>query len=151
MDLQQRIDADIKAAMLARDKDRLNVLRAIKSALLLELTKEGGSHEVGAEAALRILQKLHKQRMEAAEIYHQQGREDLAAEEETQGRILEGYLPERLGEGEMEALVKQVLGAIGATSMQDMGRAMKAVNEKVAGRAEGSAVAAVVKRALGAG
>ncbi|HMN05305.1 MAG TPA: GatB/YqeY domain-containing protein [Flavobacteriales bacterium] len=151
MELQQRIDADIKAAMLARDKDRLNVLRAIKSALLLELTKEGGSHEVSQEAAQRILQKLHKQRAEAAEIYHQQGREDLATEEEAQARILEGYLPERMDEAALEALVKETLKAMGATSMKDMGRAMKEVNEKVAGRAEGAAVAAMVKRLLGAG
>ena len=83
MDFQQRIDADIKAAMLARDKDRLNALRAIKSAILLELTKEGGGTAgISDEAGLRILQKLHKQRAEAAAIFHQQGRIDLAGEEE---------------------------------------------------------------------
>lgn len=151
MDLRQRIDADIKAAMLARDKDRLNVLRAIKSALLLELTKEGGDHQVSDEAGLRILQKLLKQRNEAAAIYRQQGRDDMAGEEETQARIIEGYLPAPLGAAELDALIKETLEGIGAKSMADMGRAMKAVNEKVAGRAEGSAVAAAVKKWLGAG
>lgn len=85
MDLQARIDADIKAAMLAREKDKLNVLRAIKSALLMELTKEGGAHAVSDEAGMKILHKLHKQRTEAAAIYHQQGRADLAAEDDAQG------------------------------------------------------------------
>lgn len=151
MDLQQRIDADIKAAMLAREKDRLNVLRAIKSALLLELTKEGGSHAVSDEAGLKILQKLHKQRTEAAAIFHQQGRADLAAEDDAQARIIESYLPARMAVEQVLALVKEVLQGIGANSMADMGRAMKAVNEKVAGRADGAAVAAAVKSVLSGG
>lgn len=151
MDLQQRIDADIKAAMLAREKDRLNVLRAIKSALLLELTKEGGSHEVSEEAATKLLRKLHKQRAEAAAIYKEQGRADLEAEENAQAAVIEGYLPERLAGPELEALVKQALEAVGAKSMADMGRAMKAVNEQVAGRADGAEVAAAVKKLLSAG
>jgi uncharacterized protein YqeY len=151
MDLQQRIDADIKAAMLAREKDRLNVLRAIKSALLLELTKEGGSHAVSDEAGLKILQKLHKQRTEAAVIYHQQGRADLAAEDDAQAGIIESYLPARMGPEQVSALVKEVLQGIGASSMADMGRAMKAVNERMAGRADGAAVAAAVKSVLSGG
>ena len=148
MELQQRIDADIKAAMLARDKDRLNVLRAIKSALLMELTKEGGEHAVSEDAALKILQKLHKQRTEAASIYHEQGRADLAAEDDAQAKIIEAYLPARISEEEMNAIVKQTLADTGATTMADMGRAMKAVNEKIAGKADGSAVAAAVKKVL---
>jgi uncharacterized protein YqeY len=151
MELQQRIDADIKAAMLARDKDRLNVLRAIKSALLLELTKEGGAHEVGEETGLRILQKLHKQRTEAASIYHQQGRADLAAEDDAQAKIIEAYLPARMDGDAMHAAVKTILAEIGATSMADMGRAMKAVNAKLAGQADGSAMAAAVKALLSGG
>ncbi|MBZ0206742.1 MAG: GatB/YqeY domain-containing protein [Flavobacteriales bacterium] len=147
MDLQHRIDADIKAAMLARDKDRLNVLRAIKSALLMELTKEGTS-EVSEETGLRILQKLHKQRAEAAAIYHQQGRADLAAEDDAQAKIIEAYLPARMGEAEMKAVVKETLASIGASSMADMGKAMKAVNEKLAGKADGKAIAVAVKEVL---
>lgn len=152
MDLQQRVDQDIKAAMLARDKDRLNVLRAIKSALLLELTKEGGDHgAVGDEAGLRILQKLHKQRTEAAAIYHQQGRADLAAEDEAQAKVIEAYLPASMSAAELAEVVKATLAGIDARSMADMGRAMKAVNAKVAGRAEGAAVAALVKELLAKG
>ncbi len=151
MSLQERIDADIKAAMLAREKDRLNVLRAIKSAILLELTKEGATGGVSDEAGLKILQKLHKQRAEAAAIYHQQGRTDLAAEEDAQTKILEAYLPARMSEGELATAVKNILDGIGAKSMADMGRAMKSVNEQLAGKADGSAIAAVVKKVLAGG
>ena len=151
MSLQERIDADIKAAMLAREKDRLNVLRAIKSAILLELTKEGGGGGVSDEAGLKILQKLHKQRTEAAAIYHQQGRADLAAEDDAQAKILEAYLPARMGEAELAAAVKSILDEIGAKSMADMGRAMKSVNEQLAGKADGSAIAALVKKVLAGG
>lgn len=148
MSLHERIDADIKAAMLAREKERLNVLRAIKSAILLELTKEGGTGTVSDEVGMRILQKLHKQRTEAAAIYHQQGRADLAAEDDAQARVIEAYLPARLSEAEVTAQVKAILADIGATGMADMGRAMKAVNEKLAGKAEGGAIAATVKKVL---
>lgn len=151
MNLQERIDADIKAAMLAREKDRLNVLRAIKSALLLELTKEGGSGGVSDEAGLKILQKLHKQRTEAAAIYHQQGRADLAAEDDAQAKILEAYLPARMSDGELATAVKNILDGIGAKTMADMGRAMKSVNEQLAGKADGGAIAAAVKKVLSGG
>lgn len=151
MSLQARIDADIKAAMLAREKDKLNALRAIKSALLLEMTKEGGGGTVSDEVGLRILQKLHKQRAEAAAIFHQQGRADLAAEDDAQAGIIESYLPARMGPEQVSALVKEVLQGIGASSMADMGRAMKAVNERMAGRADGAAVAAAVKSVLSGG
>lgn len=148
MDLQARIDADIKAAMLAREKDKLNVLRAIKSALLMELTKEGGAHAVSDETGMKILLKLHKQRTEAASMYHQQGRADLAAEDDAQAKIIEAYLPQRMGEAEMKAIVKETLAEIGATSTADMGKAMKAVNTKLAGKADGSAIASAVKEVL---
>ena len=151
MSLQERIDADIKAAMLAREKDRLNVLRAIKSAILLELTKEGATDAVSDEAGMKILQKLHKQRTEAAAIYHQQGRTDLAAEEDAQTKILDTYLPARMGEAELAAAVKNILDGIGAKSMADMGRAMKGVNERLAGKADGAAIAAAVKQVLSGG
>ncbi len=151
MTLQERIDADIKAAMLAREKDRLNVLRAIKSAILLELTKEGASGAVSDEAGMKLLQKLHKQRTEAAAIYHQQGRADLAAEDDAQAKIIEAYLPARMSEGELASTVKTILDSIGAKSMADMGRAMKSVNEQLAGKADGSAIAALVKKVLAGG
>jgi len=151
MPLHEQIDADIKAAMLARDKDRLNVLRAIKSAILLELTKEGAGGGLSDEAGLRILQKLHKQRTEAATIYHEQGRKDLAAEDDAQAKVIEAYLPARMSDIDMRAAVKTILEEIGAKTMADMGRAMKAVNEKLAGKAEGGAIAGAVKSLLSGG
>jgi uncharacterized protein len=150
MNLQERIDADIKAAMLAREKDKLNALRAIKSAIMIELTKEAGA-QMTEEAGMKILQKLHKQRSEAAAIFTQQGRADLAAEDEAQAKVIEAYLPARMSDAEMQSAVKGILEEIGAKSMADMGRAMKAVNERLAGKADGSAIAGVVKKLLSGG
>jgi len=151
MTLQQRIDADIKAAMLAREKDRLNALRAIKSAILLELTKEGAQTVLEESAGLKILQKLFKQRQESAAIYHQQGRADLALEEEVQAAVIEAYLPQRMSEEQIEATVKAVIAATGAVGMKDMGRVMGEANRQLAGKADGSVVATMVKRLLQAG
>lgn len=150
MNLQERIDADIKAAMLAREKDKLNALRAIKSAILLELTKEGGGG-LDEAAGLRILQRLHKQRAEAAAIYHQQGRTDLASEEEAQAKVIEAYLPKRMDVAELEAAVLALIGELGAGGMKDMGRVMGEANKRWAGQADGSAIASLVKKLLGAG
>lgn len=151
MNLQERIDADIKAAMLAREKDRLNALRAIKSAILLELTKEGGGGGLDEAVGLKLLQKLHKQRAEAAAIYHQQGRADLAAEEEAQAKVIEAYLPKRMDAAELEAAVLALIGELGAGGMKDMGRVMGEANKRWAGQADGSAIASLVKKLLGAG
>jgi uncharacterized protein YqeY len=140
MDLQQRIDADIKTA-----------LRAIKSAILLELTKDGSQTGLDEATGMRILQKLHKQRMESAAIYHQQQRTDLAVAEEEQARAIEDYLPKRVSEEEMEATVRAVIASTGATGMKDMGRVMGEANKLLAGKADGSAVAALVKRLLSGG
>lgn len=151
MDLQQRIDADIKVAMLARDKVRLNALRAIKSAIMLELTKEGGAAGLDEATGARILQKLYKQRHESAAIYHEQQRADLAAEEEEQARVIEDYLPERSSDAEVEAVVREVIASAGATGMKDMGRVMGEANKRLAGKADGSAIAALVKKLLSGG
>ena len=148
MDLQQRIDAGIKAAMLAREKDKLNALRAIKSAILLELTKDGSSGPLDEAVGMRILNKLHKQRMESAAIYAEQQRDDLQAEEEAQARAIEDYLPKRLSEAEVEAAVRAVIGELGATGMTDLGRVMGEANKRLAGKAYGSAIAAYVKGRL---
>lgn len=150
MELQQRIDADIKAAMLAREKDRLNALRAIKSAILLELTKEGAGNGLDEATGLRILQKMHKQRQESAAIYREQGRPELAAEEEAQSAVIEAYLPQRMSEGEVEAAVKALIAASGAQGMKDMGRVMGLATKELAGKADGAAVAAMVRKLLAA-
>lgn len=151
MDLKERIDADIKAAMLAREKDKLNALRAIKSAILLELTKEGGQSGLDEAGGMKILQKLHKQRMESATIYRQQGRSDLAVEEEVQAAVIEAYLPKRLSDTEVEITVRAVIADLAATGMGDMGKVMGEANRRMAGKADGSAIAAIVKRVLAGG
>ncbi len=148
MGLKDQIDADIKAAMLAREKDKLNALRAIKSAILLELTREGGQGSLDETAGMKILQKLHKQRQESAAIYRQQGREDLAAEEDVQARVIEDYLPQRMSGSEVQAIVKEVIASTGASSMADMGRVMGEANKQLAGRADGALIATIVKNEL---
>jgi len=151
MDLKNRIDADIKTAMLAREKDRLNALRAIKSAILLELTKEGGSEGLDEAVGMRILQKLHKQRMESAAIYREQQRDELATEEEAQAYVIEGYLPRKLSEQEVEAAVRAVISELGATDMKAMGKVMGEANKRLAGQADGAVVASMVKTLLSGG
>ena len=151
MSLQEKIDADIKAAMLAREKDKLNALRAIKSAILLELTKGGGEEGVSDEAGMKLLQKLHKQRAEAGAIYHQQGRADLAAEEEVQAKVIEAYLPARMSEAELKGGIQALIAELGVSGMAAMGRVMGEANKRFAGKADGSAVAAIVKQILAGG
>lgn len=151
MSLQEKIDADIKAAMLAREKDKLNALRSIKSAILLELTKEGGQGIVGEEAGLKILQKLHKQRSESAAIYHQQGRADLAAEEEGQAKVIEAYLPARMSEGELKSALQAMIAEMGVSGMAAMGKVMGEANKRFAGKADGAQIAAIVKQVLTGG
>lgn len=151
MSLQERIDADIKTAMLAREKDKLNALRAIKSAILLELTKEGGASGVSEEAGLKLLQKLHKQRSESAAIYHQQGRPDLASEEEVQAMVIEAYLPARMSDAELKTGIQALIAELGVSGMAGMGRVMGEANKRFAGKADGSVVAAIVKQMLTGG
>ena len=151
MSLQERINADIKAAMLAREKDRLNTLRAIKSAFMMELTKEGGQDELDDATGMKILQKLLKQRMESAAIYHAQDRAELAQEEEAQALVIEKYLPKRLSEAEVKAAVEGTIKEMGALSMADMGKVMGAVSKKLAGKADGTTIAAIVKDLLSGG
>ncbi|HOP42149.1 MAG: GatB/YqeY domain-containing protein [Flavobacteriales bacterium] len=148
--LTERIDADIREAMRARDRQRLDALRAIKSALMLELTKEGGAGGVDEATGTAILRKLHKQRGESAQIYRDQGREDLALEEEGQAAVIADYLPEALTTEALGAIVQEVILELGAGSMADMGRVVGAVKERAAGRADGAAIAAEVKRRLSA-
>ena len=151
MSLQEKIDADIKSAMLAREKDKLNALRAIKSAILLELTKEGNAGGVTEEAGMKLLQKLHKQRAEAAAIYHQQGRADLASEEEVQAKVIEAYLPARMSEAELKSGIQALVAELGVSGMAAMGRVMGEANKRFAGKADGSAIAAIVKNTLAGG
>ncbi|MEA2105742.1 MAG: GatB/YqeY domain-containing protein [Bacteroidota bacterium] len=147
MSLQKQIDQDIKQAMLAKEKDKLVALRAIKSALLLAKT-EKGSAELSDEAELKLLQKLVKQRKESAEIYQQQGRNDLADKELDEAKIIENYLPEPMSDEELTGLIKGIIDEVGASTMADMGKVMGIANKKLAGKAEGKAIAEKVKLLL---
>jgi uncharacterized protein YqeY len=133
--------------MLAKDKERLAALRDIKSKLLLEATS-GGSGEVSEEAAMKICMKLHKQRMETYDLYIAQNREDLAADELFQAKVIEEYLPKMLSEDEIRAEVIAAIAQTGASGPQEMGKVMGVLSGKLAGKADGKIIAALVKEAL---
>ena len=145
MTLTEKINADIKSAMLAKEKDKLEALRAIKAALLLESTKGG---EVTADAEAKMLQKMYKQRIEAADIYKQQGRKDLEDPEMFQANIIKAYLPEQMSEEQIRAIVKEVIVQVGATSAADMGKVMGMITVQVKGKADMSSVSKIVKESL---
>jgi uncharacterized protein len=141
------INADIKAAMLAREKEKLAALRDIKAKLLLEATS-GGSGEVSEEVAMKIVMKLHKQRIETYELYKTQGRDDLADEEMYQAHVIESYMPKMLSEEEVQKEVEAAIMATGATGPQDMGKVMGVLTSKLAGKADGKVIANFVKALL---
>ena len=147
MSLQDRITADLKTAMRNKDEAGKRGIRAIKQAILLQQT-DGSGTTLDEEGEIALLQKLVKSRQESLDIYTQQGREDLAQPEREEIEVISRYLPEPLDEDQLEALVKQVIDATGATSMRDMGKVMGQVNAKAAGRADGKQIAAIVKRML---
>ena len=148
MSLLDRINRDIKQAMLAKEKEKLAALRSVKAALLLEMTKEGADGSVSEEIGLKVVQKLYKQRNDAAKIYNEQDRIDLASVEEKEAEIIAQYLPEMMSEGAVVDVVKQVVIQLGATGPSDMGKVMGAVMGKLKGKAEGSLISSVVKQQL---
>jgi uncharacterized protein len=148
MSLTEQINNDIKQAMLAKEKEKLAALRAIKAALIIEATKEGGDGKVSEDAELAILKKLHKQRIDAYKIYTEQQRADLAEEEAFQANVIEKYLPEQMSEEQVRKVVEDTIAQVGATGPQDMGKVMGAVMSKLNGKAEGGLISSVVKSAL---
>lgn len=148
MDLFERISEDIKNAMKAKDKVALGTLRNIKKFFLEAKTAPGANDTLTDEAALKIIQKLTKQGKDAADIYVQQGRQDLADEELAQVKVMEAYLPKQLSAEELEAALKEIIAEVGATSAKDMGKVMGAATKKLAGVAEGRAISAKVKELL---
>jgi len=149
MSLAESINDDIKAAMLARDARKLEALRAIKAALLLAKTgKDVSSGEIPEDVELALLQKLVKQRKESASIYREQNRPDLAETEEFQAEIIEKYLPEQISEEELEAIIKEIIEATGATDIKEMGKVMGMASKKLAGKADNKIIAGIVKQAL---
>lgn len=141
-----QINTDIKNAMLAREKDKLNALRDIKSKLLLEAT--AGTGEVTDEAAAKIVLKLYKQRIDTYELYMKEGREDLAVDEQLQADVIKEYLPKMLTDDEIKAEVDAAIAQTGASGPQDMGKVMGILSGKLAGKADGKVIADAVKAAL---
>ena len=133
--------------MLAKEKTRLESLRAIKAAILLAKTADG-SESISDEAVVKIIQKLVKQRKETAEIYKQQNREELAANELAEAAAMEVYLPKQLSEAEIEEELKKIIAQVGATGPQDMGKVMGTATKALAGKAEGRIISALVKKML---
>jgi len=140
------INADIKSAMLAREKEKLAALRDIKAKLLLEATS--GSGDVSEETAMKIVMKLHKQRVETYDLYIKEGREDLAADEKFQAEVIEAYLPTMMTESEIATEVEAAIATTGASGPQDMGKVMGILSSKLAGKADGKMIADAVKSAL---
>lgn len=151
MSLENTINGDIKKAMLAKDAKTLEALRAIKASLLLVKTGKGsaGNEEISEEVEISVLQRLVKQRKESAEIYLAQGRKELAAEELYQVEVIQKYLPEQIGEQELEVLISEIIKETGASSMKDMGKVMGIASQKLSGKAENKLIAGIVKKLLG--
>ncbi len=150
MSLEIQINNDIKQAMLAKDARKLNALRAIKAALLLEKTgKDVSSGEIPESVELKLLQKLVKQRRESATIYFEQQRPELAEEEVYQAEIIENYLPSQMDEDELKSIVSAIIAETGATSIRDMGKVMGAATKRVAGKADNQLISKIVKELLG--
>ncbi len=147
MNIQERVNKDIKEAMRHKDVDRLAALRAVKSAIMLEITKDGNS-TISDKLSLDIIFKLIKQRRDAANIYRDQNRDDLANEEINQLRHLEEYIPEQMGEDAVRLEVKEVIKELGASSYTDMGKCIGILINKLKGKAEGSLISKLVKEEL---
>ena len=148
MSLTEKINNDIKAAMLAKESRKLEALRAVKAALLLEMTKGTDSKVISEENENRLLQKLVKQRKEAGEIYKSKNRMDLADEEFYQATVIEAYLPEQMDPEKVRQIISAIITTSGATGMQDMGKVMGMATKELAGKADGKAISQVVKKLL---
>jgi len=147
MSLELTINNDIKTAMLAKDKLRLETLRSIKAGILLAKTAENAS-EITSDFEIKMLQKMAKQRKESAAIYVQQNRSELAEKELAEAEIIEQYLPKQMSEEEITTAVKEIITAVGATSAKDMGKVMGVVSKQFAGKADGRLVSEIVKKLL---
>ncbi len=148
MALIDDINQDIKEAMKAKDKDKLAALRAVKSALLLAASEKGADGAVSDDAGIAVLQRLVKQRKEAAEAYNGQNRDDLAQVELDQAKVIEAYLPAQLSEDEVRGIIADIIAKTGANSMKDMGKVMGMASQKLAGQADNKMVASIVKSTL---
>lgn len=147
MSLEERINADLKTAMKAKDQAGLRGIRAIKNAILL--TKTDGTGTVLDEAGeIKLVQKLIKQRKDSLDIYKKQERADLAVVEEEEIAVLEKYLPAQLSEEELSPIIQEIINKTGAESMKDMGKVMGMASNQLKGQADGKTISAIVKKLL---
>jgi hypothetical protein len=148
MNLEQKIMAELKTAMLAKDEAALRSLRAVKAAILLAKTAEGAGGDLKEEEEIKLLQKLVKQRKDSLEIFQQQNRSELAKKEEEEIAIIEKFLPKQLSPDEIKAALSAIIAATGANSPADMGKVMGAATKQLAGKADGKTISALVKELL---
>lgn len=149
MSLEVKINNDIKAAMLAKDKKKLEAIRAIKSAILLEKTgKNTSGGEITEDVELKLLQRLVKQRKESAEIFKSKDRLELAKEEEFQASVIKKYLPEQINEDELTDIIKKIIENTGASGIKDMGKVMGMAIKEAAGRADNKIISVITKKLL---
>ncbi|HVN58382.1 MAG TPA: GatB/YqeY domain-containing protein [Bacteroidales bacterium] len=149
MKVSERIDADIRAAMLAREKEKLEALRAIKAAILLARTEKGGSDQLTEDTEVRILRKLISQREEAATIYKQQNRQDLYQKEVNEAGYISAYLPAMMAEDEVVSVIRKIISETGASSQADFGKVMGLAARQLAGKADNKVVSAKIREILG--
>ncbi len=145
MALEEKINADIKSAMLAKDAAKLEALRAVKSAILLLKTSSEGLND---DTEMKALLKMVKQRKETAELYVSQNRKDLADVELSQAAVIEAYLPQQMSEADVKAEVANIISSLGATSPADMGKVMGVASKQLAGKADGKLISTIVKELL---
>ena len=148
MKIEEKINESIKDSMKEKNRLRLDSLRAIKSAILIEKTKSGSKDQIEESVVLKILQKMVKQRNDSAKIYLEQNRKELAGVELSQADIISEFLPTQLSESELSEIIDKVIEEVGAESMKDMGKVISKVNERVSGQAEGRVIAEIIKKKL---
>src|SRR5579871_1773715 len=148
MGLEQKVMAELKTAMLAKNEAALRSLRAIKAAIILAKTAEGANGELQEADETKLLQKLIKQRKDSLEIYEKQNREDLATKEKEEIAVIEKFLPKQLSAEDLKLIVEKIIAETGDSSPADMGKVMGAATKQLAGQADGKAISAVVKDLL---
>src|SRR2546423_1190058 len=148
MNLEQKVMAEMKDAMKAKNEASLRGLRAIKAAIIIAKTAEGAKGELSEDDEIKLLQKLVKQRKDSLDIFQQQNRKDLAQKEQEEIIVIEKFLPRQLTEEELKNELKQIIAETGAASAADMGKVMGAATKRLAGRADGKTISAAVKELL---
>lgn len=148
MSLEQKIMAELKTAMLAKDEKSLRSLRAIKAAIIIVKTAEGAGGEIKEEEEIKLLQKLVKQRKDSLEIFQQQNRVDLAVKEQEEIAVIEKFLPKQMSAEELKSAIEKIIAEVGASSPADLGKVMGVASKAFAGKADGKAISGIVKELL---